>query len=169
MVLPLSRSTIRQTTRATIGKYPDVSLADARDRAAELRRAVAKGVNPVEEKRRERQNAGALTFSHLAERYLNEHARRVKRSASADERNLKLHVLPTWGSRPFAQIERRDVIELVERLIGEEKATLANRVQALVSSIFTFAMGRSVGELESVRAAAPARHRNQGRAGPLRR
>jgi integrase len=97
-------------------------------------------VNPVEEKRRERQSAGALTFSHLAERYLNEHARRVKRSASADERNLKLHVLPTWGSRPFAQIERRDVIELVERLIGEEKATLANRVQALVSSIFTFAM-----------------------------
>jgi integrase len=81
-----------------------------------------------------------LSFAHLAERYLNEHARRVKRSASADERNLKLHVLPAWGSRPFAQIDRRDVIVLVERLIGEGKATLANRVQALVSSIFTFAI-----------------------------
>jgi integrase len=129
-----------KTTRSTIGKYPDVKLAEARERAESLGREVAQGINPVDAKRQARQQIAVTTFAHLAERYLSEHARRVKRSASADERNLRLHVLPSWGNRPFAQIERRDVIALVEQLIGEGKPTLANRVQALISSIFTFAI-----------------------------
>ena len=117
-----------RTTRSTIGKYPDVTLAEARERAGKLRREVAQGINPVEAKRQAREQISATTFADLAERYLNEHARRAKRSASADERNLRLHVHPFWGARPFAQIERRDVIALIERLVGEGKPTLANRV-----------------------------------------
>src|SRR4051812_27727902 len=39
--------------RSTIGRYPDVSLSQARERAIELRREVAKGINPVERKRKE--------------------------------------------------------------------------------------------------------------------
>ena len=58
-----------------------------------MRRQVAAGENPVERKRREREAATHKTFQALADRYLNEHARRHKRSASADERNLRLHVL----------------------------------------------------------------------------
>lgn len=38
-------------TRATIGPYPEVSLATARDRATDMRKAVANGVNPVEANR----------------------------------------------------------------------------------------------------------------------
>jgi integrase len=64
----------------------------------------------------------------------------LKRSASADERNLRLHVLPRWGKRRFADIRRGDVIALLEGLIADGKPTLANRVQALVSSIFAFAI-----------------------------
>jgi integrase len=71
---------------------------------------------------------------------MTEHARRFKRSADADDRNLKLHVLPAWRKRRYDEIERRDVIELVERLVSNGKPTLANRVQALISSIYSFAM-----------------------------
>src|SRR6516165_7839062 len=34
--------------RMTLAKFPDLSLADARERARELRTLVAKGVNPIE-------------------------------------------------------------------------------------------------------------------------
>jgi integrase len=78
-------------------------------------------------------------FRH-AGRYLNEHARRHKRSADADDRNLRLHVLPKWRNRRYDDITRADVIELVEGLVADDKPTLANRVQALVSSVFSFAM-----------------------------
>jgi integrase len=133
---PLSRKPLR----ATIGDYPDVSLGKARELADAMRRQVAVGVNPVEAKRRERQLAPLKTFQVLADRYLNEHARRHKRSAGADDRNLRLHVLPKWRDRRYDDISRADVIELVEGLVTAGKQTLANRVQALISSIFSFAM-----------------------------
>jgi integrase len=129
-----------KTTRATIGPYPALSLQQARERAAVLRAQVASGQNPVERKRHERETATSKTFEALAERYLSEHARRHKRSADADARNLRLHVLPKWGKRRFDEIRRADVIELVENLVTVGKPTLANRVQALASSIFSFAM-----------------------------
>jgi len=76
----------------------------------------------------------------LADRYLTEHARRFKRSADQDERNLRLHILPRWGKRDFTGITRADVIALTERLAMAGKPVLANRIQALISSIFSFAV-----------------------------
>jgi hypothetical protein len=72
-------------TRATIGSYPEIALATAREHAIDLRRGVASGINPVEAMRRERELSQSRTFVVLAERCLNEHARRFKRSAAADE------------------------------------------------------------------------------------
>jgi integrase len=126
--------------RITIGPYPEISLSIARERADELRRQVVRGDNPVAIKRREREDADAKSFAHLAGRYLEEHARRHKRSADADERNMRLHVLPNWKRRRYDDIQRRDVIELVERLIIAGKPVLANRVHSLISKVFSFAV-----------------------------
>jgi integrase len=130
----------RKTTRATIGEYPTITLSEARRQAEDLRRLVAGGNNPVTQKRCERDAAAHRTFQTLAERYLNEHARRHKRSAAADERNLRLHVLPRWRNQRYDEIARGDIIELVEGLVTAGKPTLANRIQALVSSLYSFAM-----------------------------
>ena len=126
----------KRVERITLGRYPDVMLRDARLRADELRRETAAGRNPATHKR----EAPARTFAALADRYLVEHARRFKRSADQDERNLRLHVLPRWGRRDYAGIGRADVIALAEKLATAGKPVLANRVQALVSSIFSFAV-----------------------------
>jgi integrase len=93
-----------------------------------------------------RKRGGAKTFGALADRYLKEHADRHKRpaSAAADRRNLTRHVLPKWQNRPYASIRRADVIELVEGLIQRGTQTLANRVQALISKIFSFALDASL-------------------------
>jgi integrase len=127
-------------TRATLGTYPDLSLADAREKAIDMRRSVAKGKNPVEEKRREQKQAITRTFGALAVRYIKEHARRFKKTAEADERAINVHILPKWRARPYHSIGRRDVIELCEIIIASGKPIQANRVQALVSKIFSFAV-----------------------------
>ncbi len=130
----------RRLTRATIGAYPTVSLQMARERALELGREVASGVNPVEKKRKDRGEAPARTFEALADRYMREHARRHKRTAEADQRNLNLHVLPLWRKRPFDGIGRSDVIALCEGVVAKGSPIQANRVQALLSKIFSFAL-----------------------------
>jgi hypothetical protein len=68
-----------KTSRATIGPYPTVSLSVARQRAETMRAQVTGGENPVELRRRERRAAATRTFQALADRYLNEHARRHNR------------------------------------------------------------------------------------------
>jgi hypothetical protein len=86
-----------------------------------MRRQVVAGENPVERKRREREAATRRTFQALADRYLEEHARRHKRSADADERNLGLHVLPRWGKRRYDEITRANVREIVRRGLEEAR------------------------------------------------
>jgi integrase len=132
----------RRTLRASIGTYPEIGLSAARLKADELRRQVAHGINPIEQKRQERREASGRDFQSLADRYMAEHARRHKRprSAAEDDRNLKKHVLPRWKDRDFRKIRRADVIELVEGIVKAGKHTAANRVHALISKIFSFAM-----------------------------
>jgi integrase len=133
-------------SRITLGSYPALALAKARRQASAMRTTVEEGNDPAADRRQQR--SGGRTFANLADRYLVEHARRHKRpaSAAADERNLRLHVLPVWGRRDFTTIRRGDVVELVEGLITAGKPVLANRVQALVSKIFSFAVDASLRE-----------------------
>jgi integrase len=131
---PQSGKVTRQTFKG------DLSLKEARAKAREARNEVAKGTNPVEQKRRDLQEATTRTFKALSDRYLNEHARRHKRTADADERALKLHVLPKWASRRFDRIGRGDVIELCEGIVAAGKPIQANRVQSLISKVFSFAL-----------------------------
>jgi integrase len=126
--------------RATIGQYPAIGLTAARASADEMRRDVASGGNPAEGKKQDRATAGAKSFGALAARYLAEHSRRHKRSYAADERNLRKHILPRWQNRSYASITRGDVIELIEGLVTAGKPTLANRVQSLLSGIFSFGL-----------------------------
>src|SRR5918999_2402899 len=50
----------------TIGRYPDVTLADAREIHAEARRQVARGASPAKSKQAEKEAAGG-SFKALAE------------------------------------------------------------------------------------------------------
>ncbi|MCG7392663.1 integrase arm-type DNA-binding domain-containing protein [Microvirga sp. ACRRW] len=129
-----------KTSRMGLGNYPDVSLGQAREKAEAMRKSVAAGSNPVEAKRQAREDATTKTFEALTDRYLQEYAYRFKRSAKADEANLRRHVLPKWGKRPYQSIQRRDVIELLEGLLAQGLTGQTNRVQSLVSKVFSFAL-----------------------------
>ena len=128
--------------RLLIGPYPAFELAAAREVAEALRRTVAEGGNPIEQKRVRRAN----TFGALAQRYLKEHSERKKRTHKADSRNLRLHVLPHWADRPLSSIRRADAIDLIEGLVTAGKPILANRVQSLISHMFTFALDAALVE-----------------------
>lgn len=130
--------------RLTLGRYPDLGLRDARLLADRHRAAAALGQSPAEEKRRAREEAPQRTFAHLAERYLKEHAEPRKRSADGDRRLLERHVLPSWKDRPYPSITRRDVADLLHAIASKGKGVTANRVRALLSKLFRFAIGRGL-------------------------
>ena len=101
--------------RLTLGDYPTVGLAEARARAAEAKRLARAGVDPADELRGGAGRARGPTVADLFGRYAAEHLRRNGlRSAGNAEKQLRLHVLPAWGKRPVAAIERGDLVRLIE-------------------------------------------------------
>ncbi len=113
----------------------DVGLSDARRMAARIKLAVAEGKDPAAERRAER---GAGTFADLAERYFQEHARKVNKSwQHTRDKLVRPHLLPRWGKLDAKSITRSDVRALMARI---EAPVLANMVKAAASAIFTWAV-----------------------------
>lgn len=141
--------------RITIGPYPAWSLKAARARAAELRLAADKGLDPLEERQGRRD---AETVAELVDRYIREYAKVHKRSWRQDERRLEKYVLPVWRNRKIADIRRRDVLALGESI---EAPVEANRVVATIRGMFSFAVDKELAEthpclgLRKINAEAP--------------
>ena len=122
--------------RVRIGRYP---TSDYLRRGARPM-PIAKPSRPVVTLQRRSVARQAKILRRACRALSREHARRRKRSHSVDQRNLKNHVLPRWKNRAYASIKRADVIELVEDLVSNGTPTLANRIQSLISTVFTFAL-----------------------------
>ncbi|MDN5732879.1 MAG: integrase arm-type DNA-binding domain-containing protein [Psychrobacter sp.] len=76
----------------TIGKYPAMSLADARQRNQQIKDLIAQGINPKQDKQRLQADAdGTKTFDAIAQRW-------------HDDR--KAHIAPTTYSRDYSQYQR---------------------------------------------------------------
>jgi len=130
--------------RMQLGIYPAISLADARAQAFKMLGAVQRGEDVAEQRQQERK---AGSFEELAELYLERHARPHKKPASIkeDTRILNTYLLPVWGRRSFRSITRADVISLLDYIQFKRQApVMANRVKALTSTIFNFALRKAL-------------------------
>jgi integrase len=120
--------------RIFIGRWPEMSVEAAIDKADEMNGAIAKGENPAELRRQVRLEG---TFKSLWERYLELHAKPNKRprSVAEDEANHKRY-LAGWDSRRLSTIARRDVQKLHADIRDQHGIYSANRTLALLSTMF---------------------------------
>jgi integrase len=117
----------------------DVGLADARRMAARIKLAVAEGKDPAAERKAER---SAGTFADLADRYLEQYAKRNNKSWEHTRKKLvEPYLLPRWGNIDAKSITRADVRALLARI---EAPVLANNVRAAASAIFTWAVKQEI-------------------------
>jgi integrase len=129
-----------------IGDGSSMRLSDAAEEARALQTRVDKGGDPTaerhaENKRREVQierEAKGLdfkTFDDMAQAWLNKQIRPKLRSADQWVSRYNRHIKPALGDKLIGDIERGDVIELIDRVL-EKGGYEANRVQHLVSAVF---------------------------------
>ena len=122
--------------RLTIGVWPDLSIEQIRKMATAINAELAKGENPNDILRQQRQE---MTFGDLFAMYLERHAKQRKRTWREDQRYYDRHLANTLGRKKLSTITKRD-ISLLHANIGKTRQTHANRVLALISSVF----GRAV-------------------------
>lgn len=130
--------------RLTLGKYPLLSLSQARKKAREALGQVAQGNDPAAEKSLARK---AQTFEELANLYIERYAKTKKKPKSIheDRRILKADLLPAFGTTKAVEIRKADIIELLDTIAYDRNAPImANRTQALLSKIFNFGVSRDL-------------------------
>ena len=119
-------------TRIKIGVWPDLSVEQVRKAAEKLNADFAAGEDPAESRRQRRQE---MTLAELFDQYMERHAKQQKRSWQADQDAYTRHIARPLGNKKLSAITRKDIADLHGR-IGKDRPTTANRLLALLSSVF---------------------------------
>lgn len=127
-----------------LGSFPAVSLALARQRAAEAREKVARGVDPIDEREEQDKAAAVPLFSEVAADYLKAHAPKWKTAKQAQVwlNSLTTHAAPIWNKRVDA-ITRDDVLNLLLP-IWHTKPETGNRVRMRIADVLGAAIVRGL-------------------------
>jgi integrase len=128
---------VRVIRRATLGTLKTLSLAGARERARDWLQQRDDGADPVVLRAQHVER----TVNALVETYLQDYARVQKRSWRDDSRRLHKKVIPAWRHRLVKDISRADVRDLLAEPVRAGHITEANRLRALLSKVFNFAIG----------------------------
>jgi integrase len=133
------------TRKFTIGSYPAVDLKAARELGAKALRAVAEGRDPGQEKAQARASQPD-SIETVAKQFIERHCRRVNRPRTAreTERLLRRNVLPRWRGRSVDSITRRDVLDVLDRVVDAGAPIEANRVLAATRKMFAWAVARDI-------------------------
>ncbi|WP_150497889.1 tyrosine-type recombinase/integrase [Roseibium aquae] len=116
-----------------LGSYPDVTLAQARDRARIIKQKIWDGVDPLEDKRR-------MTFAQAMEKTLEARTaefRNAKHKAQWRS-TLDNYAVPVIGRMAVSQIEVADILRVLQP-IWTEKTETASRLRGRIEAVLSWA------------------------------
>jgi integrase len=134
--------------RETLGRWPAISLADARNAWRKTREAIARGETP----RRENE-APAMLFERVAEEWIKrDQAKNKPSSLYQVARSLEVDLLPAWRGKRIDEIGKRDVIELLDSIADRGAPLMARRVQSHVKRLFRWCVERDILKIDPTQA-----------------
>ena len=149
------------------GVYPEVSLADARQKREEARKLVAAGIDPREHKRavQEEQTKEVITFESVArewhatnKKWSEDHSRRVLKS-------LEDNLFPDIGKRDITELKTRELLAPIKAVEMSGRLEVAARLQQRTTAIMRYAVQSGIleynpaQELAGAVASAARQHR----------
>lgn len=128
----------------SLGTYPDVSLATARERHAAARKLLAEGIDPGEQRKAEKSatlERSANTFEAIAAEHLSMRANKLSAGSVVRERRLLEKDLgPYIGSRPVDAIPARDLLQALRKIEARGAVETAHRARMLAAQVFRYAI-----------------------------
>ncbi len=127
-----------------IGVYPDIGLADARERREQARKLIANGVDPVEVKHAQAASIAANTensFEVIAREWFVRHAPNWKENHSSKIiARLEKDVFPWIGNRPIADIAAPALLAAIRKIEARGALETAHRALASCGQVFRYAV-----------------------------
>jgi hypothetical protein len=116
-----------------LGRWPDVSIAEARERAAEARRQLRDGVDPVAERRKAQQRINRLTVAKAVEGCFEARQAELKGDGKAGRwlSPLSVHILPKIGGLAIEDVEQHVIKQVLEPIWHEKPDTARKAMNRL--------------------------------------
>jgi hypothetical protein len=124
--------------RMTLGRFPAITLAEAREAWRNGRQAIEIGEDPAL-----RRPIAPDTFAAIVEEWF-KRDQAHNRTVAEVRRVIAREVGPVWGSRLIATITRRDVLDLIDRVVDRGHVTMARRLHAHLHRLFRWSVGRGI-------------------------
>jgi hypothetical protein len=126
----------------SIGQYPDISLADAREARDKAKRTMASGRDPIVQQKIDRltkRSDDAVTFEVLAREWfaLNK-GHWVDRHAADVIESLERNIFPKLGALPLGEINAPMVLDVLRTVEKRGAGETARRLRQRISAVFVF-------------------------------
>lgn len=136
--------------RLAFGRYPEVSLAEARGKRDEARQKLRDGIDPLAERKRAKLLAhykAANTFGEVAREYIQKMIAEGRADTTTSKANWLLEQLRPIVGQPIADLKPIDVLAALKRLEAKGKLETARRCRSFAGRVFRY--GVATGRAES--------------------
>ena len=127
-----------------LGAYPEISLADARQRRDEARRQVAHGIDPGAVRKAQKQavTEETETFEVIAREWFDEifTPNWTTGHAATIMSRLELDLFPWIGKRPIAEIKAPELLTVLRRVESRGALETAHRIRSIAGQVLRYAV-----------------------------
>jgi integrase len=131
-----------------LGAYPDVSLAQARDSLAIARKLLATGIDPVTQRKADRQaslTAAENSFETVARKWwAHWKPARTEQHAGQVMRRFEANVFPYIGARSVSAIQAPELVVMLKGIEARGVNDVAKRAHQTSSQVFRFAIAHGL-------------------------
>ncbi len=137
-----------KVTYMSFGTYPDITLAEAREKALAARKLISEGIDP--QLAREEQKAKVIveqnaTFQVVAEQWKAAKEGRVKeKTLHGNWRKLELYAFPSLGSIPVSKISAPIAIAALRPIEDQGLLETVKRTAQLMNEVMNYAVNSGV-------------------------
>ena len=124
--------------RMSLGTYPALSLKEAHDAWREARNNAQAGRDPSHAAKR---SAGARDFASVLDDWF-KRDQANNRSVESTRRLIDLDVTPVWQHRLVGDIDRADVMDILDRIVDRGSPIVARRLHAHLHRFFVWCVAR---------------------------
>lgn len=144
--------------KLSLGKYPDLTLKNARLKRDDAAQLVAMGESPAQ-KKQQAKVAGPenTTVAEFAERYFKDIQQRDRKNTTMPRRYLDKDILPHIGNKPIKDLTAEDVRSVIWRKKGQGFDAAAGQIRGLLKRMLDYALTCGLIQANPVMA-LPMRH-----------
>ena len=135
---------------ASLGKYPEVSLAEARDKRDQMRKLIANDIDPVQSHKAAKEAkklAQTNSFEAVARTWFEGwKTARSPRHAEYVIRRLEADVFPVIGSQPVSEIQAPELVKMMKAIQHRGALDIAKRCYQMTGQVFRYAIAHGIAE-----------------------